>query len=167
MWDIQLQQAVEGASLGGGGGWRTSAPTRRPFTFCAACSIFNATQLTAAHAGPLVKNATHAAAAAWRVHALVLLGGRGTWRKVCVCGGGSGPYSACDRVWSYWRDQGGVCISPEGCVSAAAGRPLPEPPAADRPGWGLRGPRRGAAGFPCGCLQVGLTQQRLHYRDPC
>lgn len=34
-----------------------SVSTRRPFTFCAACSIFNAAQLTAAHAGSLVKNA--------------------------------------------------------------------------------------------------------------
>lgn len=53
--DYNRTSCKEGGFLEGGGG--LSVSTRRPFTFCAACSIFNAAQLTAAHAGSLVKNA--------------------------------------------------------------------------------------------------------------
>lgn len=49
------------------------APTHWPFISCVACSIFNGSQLTAAHTGSLVKNATHATTPAWQAHALVVL----------------------------------------------------------------------------------------------
>lgn len=48
---------------------RRDAATRWPFTSPAACSIFNVLQLTAALAGSLVRNATHASAPAWQAHA--------------------------------------------------------------------------------------------------
>lgn len=54
--------------LGGLPEQRDSA-TRWPFTSPAACSIFNVSQLTAALAGSLVRNASHASAAAWQAHA--------------------------------------------------------------------------------------------------
>lgn len=47
---------------------RRDAATRWPFTSPAACSIFNVSQLTAALAGSLVRNATHASVA-WQAHA--------------------------------------------------------------------------------------------------
>lgn len=49
------------------------APAHWPFTSCSACSIFNVSQLTAAHTGSLVRNATHATTPAWQAHALVVL----------------------------------------------------------------------------------------------
>lgn len=49
------------------------APTHWPFTSRSACSIFNVSQLTAAHTGSLVRNATHATTPDWQAHALVVL----------------------------------------------------------------------------------------------
>lgn len=61
---------VEGS---GGFQCRGDAPAHCPFTSCSACSIFNASQLTAAHTGSLVRNATHATTPAWQARALVVL----------------------------------------------------------------------------------------------
>lgn len=44
----------------------------QPLTSCSACSIFNVSQLTAAHTGSLVKNATHASTPGCQAHALVV-----------------------------------------------------------------------------------------------
>lgn len=44
----------------------------QPFTSCSACSIFNVSQLTAAHTGSLVKNATHASTPGCQAHASVV-----------------------------------------------------------------------------------------------
>lgn len=49
------------------------APTHWPFTSLSACSIFNVSQLTAAHTGSLVRNATHATIPDWQAHASVVL----------------------------------------------------------------------------------------------
>lgn len=75
------------------------APTHWPFTSCSACLIFNVSQLTAAHTGSLVRNATHATTPAWQAHALVVLSlstGLPNTPKGGGGGGGGGPYSACD-----------------------------------------------------------------------
>lgn len=85
------QVEVHGATSGEG-----RSNTRGPSHFCSACLIFNVSQLTAAQAGSLVKNATHAATPAWQAHALVVLllntglpntariGGRwGSWLLLC------------------------------------------------------------------------------------
>lgn len=58
---------------GGGLPEERDAPTHWPFTSCSGCSIFNVSQLTAAHTGSLVRNATHATTPAWQAHALVVL----------------------------------------------------------------------------------------------
>lgn len=74
--DTVMENVELGMGVGRGGGGlpvERDAPTHWPFTSCLACSIFNVSQLTAAHAGSLVKNATHATTPAWRAHALVVL----------------------------------------------------------------------------------------------
>lgn len=137
------------------------ALTHWPFTSCLACSIFNVSQLTAAHTGSLVRNATHATTPAWQAHALVVLLLK-TGLPNTPGGGGGDPYSACDWVWRYWSDWDDICISPAGYALAGAGWPLLPPLVAGPPGPGRRARRRGA-GFPCGCSPTGLTQQWLHY----
>lgn len=143
------------------------APTHWPFTSRLACSIFNVSQLTAAHTGSLVRNATHATTPAWQAHALVVLllsSGLPNTPKVRREGEG-GPYSACDWVWRYWSDWGGICISPEGYVPAGAGWTLLPPLVTALPGQGPQSPwSSGAADFPCGCLLAGPTQRRTPYR---
>lgn len=59
--------------MGGGFPVERDAPTHWPFTSRSACSIFNVSQLTAAHTGSLVRNATHATTPDWQAHALVVL----------------------------------------------------------------------------------------------
>lgn len=49
------------------------APTHWSFTSRSACSIFNVSQLTAAHTGSLVRNATHATTPASQEHASVVV----------------------------------------------------------------------------------------------
>lgn len=70
---------------------RRDAATRWPFTSPAACSIFNVSQLTAALAGSLVRNASHASAVAWQAHA-----------------------SCCRARWppnqTLWRGSGGLTV---------------------------------------------------------
>lgn len=148
------------------------APTHWPFTSSLACSIFNVSQLTAAHTGSLVRNPTHATTPAWQAHALVALL-QSTGLPKMQRGGGGDPYCACNWVWHYWSDWGGICISLAGCTPAGAGWPLLPPLVAGPPGpgpwspWGSVSEQRawrGAAGFPCGCLPKGPTQQWLHYR---
>lgn len=64
---------MENVEVQGGLPVEEEAPTHWPFTSCLACSIFNVSQLTAAHTGSLVRNATHATTPAWQAHALVVL----------------------------------------------------------------------------------------------
>lgn len=174
---------MENIEVQGGLPVEREAPTHWPFTSCLACSIFNVSQLTAAHTGSLVRNATHATTPAWQAHALVVLllstglpntsrGREGGWRRV---EGGGSPYSACDWAWHYWSDWGGICISPVGYVPAGACWRLLPPLVVGPPGpdpwspWSSVSERRalrGATGFPCGCLPMGPTQERLGYRAP-
>lgn len=160
---------------------RRDAATRWPFTSPAACSIFNVSQLTAALAGSLVRNATHASVA-WQAHAsdgvVVAPHGHQTKHR----GGEEGAYGACDWEWRYWSDRSGICISLEDCVPAGSGWLLlpPLPPlllaAASAGSPGLRCPscsaseqraRWGAAGSLCGCsLRVQTRVVELHYRAP-
>lgn len=92
------------------------------------------------------------------------------WVQACQTrqrggGGRGGPYSACDWVWRYWSDWGGICISPEGYVPAGAGWTLLTPLVAALPGQGPQSPwSSGAADFPCGCLLAGQTQRQTPYR---
>lgn len=69
------------------------AATRWPFTSPAACSIFNVSQLTAALAGSLVRNASHASAAAWQAHASCC---RAPWPPNHTLWGQQEAYSAGD-----------------------------------------------------------------------
>lgn len=64
---------LENVKVWGGLPEERDAPTHWPFTSCSGCSIFNVSQLTAAHTGSLVRNATHATTPAWQAHALVVL----------------------------------------------------------------------------------------------
>lgn len=80
----------------GNGGLPEDAPTHWPLTSCLVCSIFNVSQLTAAHTGSLVRNATHATTPAWQAHALVVPLLSSGLPNTPSGGGGGGPYSACD-----------------------------------------------------------------------
>jgi len=146
MGNVELQ--------GGGGGLAVErdAPTHWPFTSCLACSIFNVSQLTAAHTGSLVRNATHTTTPAWQAHALVVLLSR-TGLPNTPKGGERGVQ--CLWLWYLYF--------PGWLRSAGDARPLLPALVADPPGPGTPGANEarsqsrglgvwggGASGFPRG-----------------
>lgn len=149
----------------------SDAPTHWPFTSLSVCSIFNVSQLTAAHTGSLVRNATHATTPDWQAHASVVLllssglpntprgGVVALMLTVTECGG-TGVVSV-----FHWKamcplELAGLFRRPRSLphlaqVSRAHGSSVWE-----------EGARREAGGFLCGCLLTGQTQRQLHCRAP-